>query len=251
MSEDSDTTACFIIIGDEILSGRTQDVNLGYLGAQLDEIGIRLHEARVVLDSQRDIIVTVNECRQRYDYVFTSGGIGPTHDDITTEAMARAFGVAVVESPEAVQHMRSHYGNDTLSKARLKMACVPEGAQLIDNPISAAPGFRFENVYVFAGIPEIMRAMFESIRHTLSGGPPMQSTAVNADMGESRLAPGLASIQQRFPELSIGSYPYHRGGRFGSNIVIRGTDPKDLARARTEVEQLLLAMRSGLGDDEN
>jgi molybdenum cofactor synthesis domain-containing protein len=239
MSAPKPVTACAIVIGNEILSGRTADQNLAFLGANLDQCGVVLREARVVQDVEEDIVAAVNDCRARHDYVFTSGGIGPTHDDITTASIARAFGVAVVRSPEAVARLRAYYEAGQLSAARLRMAEVPEGAVLIDNPVSAAPGYRMENVYVFAGVPEILQAMFQSIRHELSGGDPILTEAVTATLPESVIAAGLAKVQAAFPDITIGSYPFHRAERFGTTLVLRGTAPARLALARAAVEELV------------
>jgi molybdenum cofactor synthesis domain-containing protein len=238
----SETTACVILIGNELLSGRTQDTNLAHLGKQLDKLGVRLNEARVVRDDVDEIIQTVNECRQKFDYVFTTGGIGPTHDDITTECIAKAFGVAVELRDDAVQRMGSHYNNTELTPARLKMARVPEGATLVDNPVSAAPGYRIDNVFVFAGIPAIMRAMFDSARHELKGGPPMLSRSLAAYLGEGVIATGLNAIQDRYADVSIGSYPFVRDGRFGASLVMRGTDPARLDAAYVEVRALIVSL---------
>ena len=173
MTEDRIYTACLIVIGNEVLSGRTRDANLQYLGRELNAIGVRLAEARVIPDDTAVIVTTVNDARARFDYVFTTGGIGPTHDDITSAAVAAAFGVPLERNPEAEARLRRHYEDKDLNAARLTMADIPRGADLIDNPVSQAPGFRLENVYVMAGVPRIAQAMFDGIRHTLKGGARM------------------------------------------------------------------------------
>ncbi len=235
----ADITACVILIGNELLSGRTQDTNLAHLGKELDGLGVRLREARVVRDDIDEIVETVNECRAKFNYVFTTGGIGPTHDDITTECIARAFGVTVVQSDDAVQLMSVHYKNTELTEARLKMARVPEGATLIENPVSGAPGYCMDNVYVFAGIPRIMTAMFESSRHRLRGGPPMRSRSVAAYLGEGVVALGLSEIQYRYQDVAIGSYPFVRDGRFGTSLVLRSVDAARLDAAYNEVRDMI------------
>lgn len=217
-------TAAVIVIGNEILSGRTVDANLPYLARELNAIGIRLREGRFVPDEEDRIVDAVNSCRARYAYVFTTGGIGPTHDDITAAAVARAFGVPLVRHPEAERRLRAYYPPERLNEARLKMAQTPEGAELIDNPVSIAPGFRVDNVYVLAGIPKVAQAMFESIRHRLVGGPPIVTRTLIVFAPEGEVAAPLAAIQQRFPQVEIGSYPFFRLDRPGTSIVLRGTD---------------------------
>jgi molybdenum cofactor synthesis domain-containing protein len=232
-------TACVLIIGNEILSGRTRDANLAYLGTRLNELGVRLMEARVIPDRVEVIVETLNEVRQRFDYVLTTGGIGPTHDDITAECVARAFGVPLIEHPEARAVLETHYGPDELNEARLRMAKTPEGASLIENPVSKAPGFQIGNVFVMAGIPAIMKAMFESLRHRLTGGRPLLSKAVVAALPESYLAPGLGVIQARYPEIEIGSYPFYRMGVFGVRLILRAPQQEHLEAAAGEVRQLI------------
>ena len=232
-------TACAIVIGNEILSGRTQDANIAYLGDRLNALGVRLMEARVIPDIEDTIVATVNEARARFDYVFTTGGIGPTHDDITAAAIAKAFGVPLVQNPEARAILEAHYPTGELNRARLRMANTPEGAALIENPVSKAPGFQMENVFVMAGIPSIMRAMFESLSHRLAGGTPLQSRSVTVYLPESRMAPSLSEIQDRFPDVEIGSYPFSREGRFGARLVLRSTEDARLEAAGTELETAL------------
>ena len=235
-------SAALIIIGDEILSGRTTDANTPYIAKRLNDLGVRLIEVRVVADKQDAIVAAVNECRSAYDYVMTTGGIGPTHDDITAAAIAAAFGRPLIRNPEIVAILEDAYrGSDMeLNEARLSMADTPEGVTLIDNPVSGAPGWQIENVFVFAGVPRIMQAMFESMTHRLTGGEPLRERSVVVDIGEGTLAAALADIQNRHETLSIGSYPYYRGGSFGVKLVLRGTDDNELDAAVAEV---MAAMR--------
>jgi molybdenum cofactor synthesis domain-containing protein len=239
MSHETPVTAGVIIIGNEILSGRTQDLNLKFLGERLHALGIRLAEARVVRDTEAAIVEAVNTSRAIYDYVFTTGGIGPTHDDITAACIARAFGVPVERNAEAERRLRAHFSPDEVNEARLSMADMPHGATLIDNPVSAAPGFRVGNVFVMAGVPAIMRAMFEELAPTLAGGPPIVSRTVAAHLPEGTLAAGLRELQERWPTIEIGSYPYFRHGRLGVSVVLRGSDPGALDAAADAVRALI------------
>jgi molybdenum cofactor synthesis domain-containing protein len=233
-------TACVLVIGNEILSGRTKDANLAWLAVELNRIGVRLTEARVIPDVEETIVATLNEVRSRFDYVFTTGGIGPTHDDITAACVAKAFGVPLVRNPEAVRRLQAHYANPAdLNEARLRMANAPEGATLIDNPVSKAPGFRIGNVHVMAGIPVIMQAMFDGIRHSLVGGSPMLSRTINAELAEGVMAADLAEIQKANPDIEIGSYPYMRRGQAGAAIVLRGVAATTLATATESVKAMM------------
>jgi len=233
-------TACLIIIGNEVLSGRTREANLQYLGQRLTQRGIRLAEARVIPDVTEVIVAALNECRTRYTYVFTTGGIGPTHDDITAACVAEAFGVALERNAEARRQLRRNYQSDAeLTEARLKMTEIPRGAALIENPVSHAPGFRMENVFVFAGIPRIMQAMFEGIVDSLEGGAPVLSKAVTAGLPEGILGGPLADIQKRFPDVEIGSYPFNRDGLAGASLVMRGTDLARLEETAAAVRQMI------------
>ncbi len=239
----TEVTACVLVIGNEILSGRTQDVNLGFLARRLGELGIRLREARVLPDVEEEIVAAVNAVRARYDYVFTTGGIGPTHDDITSPSVARAFGVPLIRHPEAVRRLEAHYaGTDKLNAARLRMAEVPEGSDLIDNPVSAAPGFRLGNVYVMAGVPTIMQAMFDMLAPGLEGGARMLARSVSCTLAEGNLAAGLEAIQARWPQVDIGSYPYFRNRQTGVTLVLRATDAEALDAASAEVADLVRAL---------
>lgn len=231
-------TAALLIIGDEILSGRTKDRNLGYVADFLTAHGIDLKEARVVADAEDDIVAAVNALRARHSYVFTTGGIGPTHDDITADAVARAFGVAIDHDPRAVAILKAHYEPGMLNEARLRMARLPAGAELIENRISKAPGFRLGNVFVMAGVPKIMQAMLEAVGPTLAKGEPMHSRTVTAHIGEGDLAKPLKEIQDRFPQVVIGSYPFEEQGRYGSRLVLRSRDLKALEKAFRETEQM-------------
>jgi molybdenum cofactor synthesis domain-containing protein len=235
-------TACLLIIGNEILSGRTQDKNLAFVGERLNGLGIRLMEARVVPDVEAVIVGTLNEVRRRFDYVFTTGGIGPTHDDITAECVAKAFARPLIVHPEARKILEAHYEPGQLTEARLRMARTPEGAELIENPVSKAPGFQVENVFVMAGIPTIMQAMFASLQHRLAGGTPLQSRSVAVEMGESFVADGLAHLQERFPDVEIGSYPFNRNGVFGTRLVLRATEEALLDKAAAELDGLLASL---------
>lgn len=225
--------ACLIIIGNEVLSGRTQDKNLAWIAAELNKIGVRLMECRVIPDIPETIVTCVNSCRRQFDMVFTTGGIGPTHDDITSENIAKAFGVALVRHPEAKARLENHYPPEQINEARMKMADIPEGATLIDNPVSAAPGYKIENVYVFAGVPRIMQAMFDGIKHTFKGGAPMLSATVVAYITEGTIAEALGRIQAGFETVEIGSYPFVRQQRLGTSLVARSTDIEALNRCKT------------------
>ena len=232
-------TAAILVIGNEILSGRTKDANLHYLAIGLTETGIRLMEARVVPDIEARIVDAVNALRITYDYVFTTGGIGPTHDDITSDSVAKAFGVKLIKHPKAVELLTQHYGEANLTAARLRMAHVPEGASLIENPISTAPGFKVGNVYVLAGVPAICQAMFDGLKGGLARGDPMHSKTVSAHVGEGVIAHDLGLLQTRYPVLDIGSYPFFRQGKFGASFVIRGTDEEVIGNAAAELRTII------------
>jgi molybdenum cofactor synthesis domain-containing protein len=240
-----DVTAAALVIGNEILSGQTRDANLAFIAERLAALGIRLREARVVADETADIVAAVNDLRRRFDYVFTTGGIGPTHDDITSAAVAQAFGRPLVLHPEAHRILESYYQPGELNEARLRMAHAPEGAALVENPISGAPGFQIENVFVLAGIPAVMQAMFESLRHRLAGGAPLLSRTIVAELPEGRMAAGLGAIQAANPEVEIGSYPFHKNGRYGARLVVRSTDPERLARVGEDVAALVRELSEG------
>jgi molybdenum cofactor synthesis domain-containing protein len=238
-------TAALVIIGDEILSGRTKDANLAYLGAGLNRLGVRLREVRVVADDQDAIVAAVNHCRAAFDYVFTTGGIGPTHDDITAAAIAKAFGRKLIRNPEAAAILEAAYERRglELNEARMSMANTPEGADLIDNPVSGAPGFQVDNVFVFAGVPKIMQAMFDGMTHRLTGGAPLLERSVAVDLGEGTIAVSLETVQDRHDGITIGSYPYYHSGSFGVKLVLRGTHEATLDTAAAD----LIAVLEGLG----
>jgi molybdenum cofactor synthesis domain-containing protein len=251
MESEKTVTACVLIIGNEILSGRTQDVNLNYLAKGLNEAGVRLREARVIPDVADVIVATVNEVRAKFDYVFTTGGIGPTHDDITNECVARAFGVPLVLHAEAKRILEARYRERgiELNEARLRMAHVPEGATLVLNPVSGAPGFRMGNVFVMAGVPQIMQAMFEGVKAELKGGRPVLSRAISCGLAEGQLAKGLGEIQARYPDIDIGSYPWYRRGAYGVSLVLRSPDEQQLGSAGEEVASLVRGL-GGTPSDE-
>ena len=221
-------TAAILVIGDEILSGRTKDKNIGWLAEQLNQQGIQLREARVIPDVRETIIETVKLLSAAHDLVFTSGGIGPTHDDITTECIATAFGKKVIRHPEAEARLIAHYRDTDIefNEARQKMADIPEDATLIDNPLSAAPGFILENVHVFAGVPSILQAMFEGLRDSLPGGVAMTRLTVQCAIGEGTIASVMETVQAAYEGVSIGSYPWFKPGQFGTAAVVSGLDPE-------------------------
>ena len=242
MADKDTVTACLILIGNEILSGRTQDKNLNFLATGLNEIGIQMREARVIPDIREKIVSTVNECRAEFHYVFTTGGIGPTHDDITSECIAEAFGVGMYRDQEIVDLLNSYMknrGNSGMNEARLRMATFPEGAVLIKNEVSAAPGYMIENVFVMAGVPRIMQAMFEEAKVHLKGGKTVQARGIAVDLPEGTIAEPLALVQARFKEVDIGSYPQMREVGFRVSVVARGTDPDRLDQVITELMQSL------------
>ncbi|GGB59476.1 molybdenum cofactor biosynthesis protein [Roseibium aquae] len=233
---DTPVTAGFLVIGDEILSGRTKDKNIGFLADYLTALGIDLKEVRIVPDEKGEIVDAVNALRRSHTYVFTSGGIGPTHDDITADSIAAAFGVPIDVDPRARAILEGHYPPGELTPARLRMARIPEGADLIENPVSKAPGFRIGNVHVMAGVPMIMQAMMDAIAPTLKTGRKLISRSVDADLPESRLAERIGEIQETYPDTLIGSYPRATDGRFTTQIVIRSRDETLLAEATAAVE---------------
>lgn len=226
-------TAAVIIIGNEILSGRTQDTNTPWIAEKLNERGITLSEARVIPDIKSKIAGTVNAMRAEFDYIFTTGGIGPTHDDITAESIAEAFGVPLETHPDAYKVLEAHYGAADLTPARLRMALIPAGARLIPNPVSAAPGFIIENVHVMAGVPRIMQAMLDNVLNNLEGGEPLLSNTITCEMPESELADDMTALQEKFPDVLIGSYPHFQAGNFGLSVVLRCVD-RDLLKAASE-----------------
>jgi molybdenum cofactor synthesis domain-containing protein len=229
-------TACMILIGNELLSGRTQDKNLSWLSPQLNELGITMQHVHIIPDDAETIVATVNEARARYDYVFTTGGIGPTHDDITTECIGKAFNVAVERNAEAEAILRGYYSFDMLNAARLKMADIPVGATLIENPVSAAPAYKIENVFVLAGVPSIMQGMFAHAKHLLKGGKPTVSRQLELWIGEGTIAAQIEAVQHRFSAVEIGVYPTMKEGKARTTIVVRGTDEKQVVTAMDACE---------------
>jgi molybdenum cofactor synthesis domain-containing protein len=230
-----EVTAGLLVIGDEILSGRTKDKNIGFIADHCTLIGIRLKEVRIVPDDEAAIIAAVNALRGAYTYVFTTGGIGPTHDDITADSVARAFGVSIDVDPRAVAMLRQRYAELELTPARLRMARIPEGASLVENSVSAAPGFMLGNVIVMAGIPAIMQAMLLAVTPSLRTGEKLLSETIRVDAPEGRIAAPLAACQQAFPSVAMGSYPFSENGRYGAHLVLRSTDKALLQRAKADL----------------
>ncbi len=241
MTTTGQPTAAIVIIGDEILSGRTQDTNLNYLARFLGTLGIDLKEARVVPDLEPRIADAVNALRSTYDYVFTTGGIGPTHDDITADAIAKAFKVPIDYDTEALALLGAHYAPGEFNEARRRMARLPHGASLIGNSVSVAPGFQLENVFVLAGVPAIMRAMLEDVAPRLRRGPPVHTCTITAQTAEGRIAAALARIQGEHPKIAIGSYPFYGEDASGVQLVVRGRDAGDVESAAGAIEQALRA----------
>ena len=233
-------TAAVLLIGDEILSGRTKDKNLGFLADYMTALGIDLKEARVVPDVEEEIVAALNALRHRYTYVFTTGGIGPTHDDITADAVAKAFGLPVHHDPQAVEILLAYFkemGREP-NEARMRMARMPEGATLIDNPVSRAPGFQIGNVFVMAGVPKIMNAMMDDVAKRLTRGVPMLSRTVEFRGGEGDAAKPLGEIQKAFPTVVIGSYPFQAPDGFATNLVLRSRDEGTLEQALAAVRNM-------------
>ena len=231
--------ASLVIIGDEILSGRTEDTNLAYLAKWLGNLGIHLSEVRVVLDDEKEIIESVNTLRKKYDYVFTTGGIGPTHDDITTDSIAKAFGVETRIDDEALEKMKEFLDGKELTEPLLKMLHIPEGGELIYSPATKAPGYKIENVFVMAGIPKIMQGMLEGMYDYLEKGDVVHSRSFDIFVGESFFAEKLEEIQQEFLNIAIGSYPFSRDGKYGATIVLRSIDDYALDCCEILIEKLI------------
>lgn len=236
-------TAAMLVIGDEILSGRTRDANTHYLAGQLTETGIDLKEVRVVSDDAQAIIAATKALSGAYMHVFTSGGIGPTHDDITADCIAAAFDVPIDIRADARALLQAHYdrSGQELNAARLRMARIPDGATLIDNPVSIAPGFTLQNVHVMAGVPSVFQAMVASILPTLTGGAPLQSRSLRVMRGEGDIAGPLAIFAQDYSDLSVGSYPFQKDGIYGANIVVRGADAARLDSAMAALSEMFVA----------
>ena len=240
MTEHNTTiTAAILVIGDEILSGRTKDQNIGYIAEYLTNIGIELREVRVVPDEEAEIVAAVKALRARYTYVFTTGGIGPTHDDITAECVAKALGVDIAVDERAVDLLLTRMKREDLNEMRLRMCRIPKGADLILNPISAAPGFRIENVMVMAGVPRIMQAMLDNVAPTLATGVKIKSESIDVELPEGVYAAGLKEIAERYADVSIGSYPSFGTAGRSNQVVLRSKDEERLAKASDEVRALV------------
>lgn len=250
MAEGRDTgvvTAAILIIGDEILSGRTKDKNTGYIAEYLTAIGIDLREVRVVADVEAEIVAALNALRTRYDHVFTTGGIGPTHDDITADAVAKAFGVSIDVDQRAVAMLLERMKPEDLNEARLRMARIPAGASLIANSVSKAPGFTIGNVHVMAGVPSIMHAMLDAVAPTLATGRKMLSRSIDAGLKEGDIGGPLAALQKQFPDVAMGSYPgFEEGVGFKTTLVLRSRDEARLDEAAAAVEAMLAEVRATL-----
>lgn len=249
MSEARTVSAAALAIGDELLSGRTRDKNIGHLAELLTAAGIDLEEVRIVPDEQDRIVEALNALRQRYDYVFTSGGIGPTHDDITADAVAAAFGVACTHDADALALLGAHYAERGLefTEARRRMARMPVGSRHIDNPVSRAPGFTIGNVHVMAGVPSVFQAMLDNVLPTLNTGVKILSDKVSCPFGEGDIGDQLSAIAKAHTDVNIGSYPRFSGDRFSTEIVIRGRDQGAIDAARTDIEAMLASASSRLG----
>jgi molybdenum cofactor synthesis domain-containing protein len=238
-------TAAILVIGDEILSGRTKDKNIGYIAEYLTAIGIDMREVRVVPDVEEEIVAALNALRHRFTYVFTTGGIGPTHDDITADCVAKAFGAPIDHDPRAVAMLRERYSPDDLNEARLRMARIPAGADLIENPISKAPGFKLGNVIVMAGVPSIMQVMLDKVAPTLQTGARMIAESIDANgIPEGIYAAALAEVAKSHPNVSLGSYPSFTAQGFRNQIVVRSKDPAAVAAATAAVRSALDTLRS-------
>jgi molybdenum cofactor synthesis domain-containing protein len=245
MSDPVSVTAAILVIGDEILSGRTKDRNIGYIAAYLTDIGIDLREVRVVPDDETEIVAALNALRARYTHVFTTGGIGPTHDDITADCVAKAFGVAIDHDPRAVAMLQERYRPDELNEARLRMARIPVGADLIANPISKAPGFRIGNVVVMAGVPAIMQAMLDAVAPSLATGRRMIAETIDVHgLPEGIYARALGEVAAAHPQVSTGSYPSFVDGGFRNQIVVRGKDPDAVAAAVAAVKAAIVDLKA-------
>ena len=244
---DAPVTAAILVIGDEILSGRTKDKNIGYIAEYLTAIGVDLREVRVVADAEEDIVAALNALRHRYAYVFTTGGIGPTHDDITAECVAKAFGVPIDYDPRAVALLQQRFKGPDLNEARMRMTRIPHGADLVTNKASLAPGFWIGNVIVMAGVPTIMQAMLDEVGPKLKTGKQMLSESVRADAREGDIGTELGDLAKAFPNASFGSYPFFddKSGP-NTNIVIRSRDPEALIAAKAAVEEMLRSVKAKL-----
>jgi molybdenum cofactor synthesis domain-containing protein len=247
MDQEEAVTAAVLVIGDEILSGRTKDKNIGFIAEYLTSIGIDLKEVRVVPDEEDEIVAAVNALRLRYTYLFTTGGIGPTHDDITADSIAKAFGVGISEDERAIEEMLTRVSRADLTPARLRMARIPHGADLVRNAVSSAPGFRLDNVIVMAGVPAIMQSMMDYVTPTLRTGKRMLSVSLRADAREGDVAEPFALLAKAYPDVMMGSYPFNDEHGYNTNLVLRSRDPDRLAAAKAEVEAMLAALPGRAG----
>ncbi|BAT60131.1 putative competence-damage inducible protein [Variibacter gotjawalensis] len=239
-------TAALLVIGDEILSGRTKDKNIGYTAEYLTNIGVDLREVRVVADIEEEIVAAVNALRSKYNYLFTTGGIGPTHDDITADCVAKAFGVALPYHPEAVDILKKRFNGADLNEARMRMTRIPEGGTLVYNKVSGAPGFRIGNVFVMAGIPVVMQAMLDEIAPTLQTGKKMLSESVRADAREGDIGGPLGEVAKAFPDVTIGSYPFIDDKGPNTSIVVRAREEERLSAAVAAVREMLAGVQVSL-----
>lgn len=235
----SSPTACVLLIGNELLSGKTPDQNLPYIAEKLSSVGVIVRECRIIPDIEATIIETVNACRTQFDYVFTTGGIGPTHDDITSATIAKALQLPLIRHPEAEAALRNYYGEAKTNEARLSMADMPEGSALIPNPISIAPGFQIHNIYVLAGVPSICRAMMDHVALTIKGGAPMRAISFDVECQEGDIADELTRLQASYPQTEIGIYPRYGEGRLYSHVVIRSIDGDAIEHAYQRFEAYL------------
>lgn len=242
MSNKKITTAGIIIIGNEILSGRIQDINVQYIALKLNQLGIHLREVRIVPDIEDYIVEAVLHFHTSYDYVITTGGIGPTHDDITAESVAKAFGRDVEFNERAMDILRARYGTEHLSEGRKLMALMPKDVTLIKNPVTSAPGFQIENVFVLAGIPVVMQGMLDSVLDIIIPDHPILSSTIHCNLAEGDLAGGLSELQQKLPDVDIGSYPFWRLGHFGTSIVVRGQKEDVISEASNQIAQLIITL---------
>ncbi len=243
----AEVTAALLVIGDEILSGRTKDKNIGFIAEHCTGIGIRLQEVRIIPDDEAAIVATLNALRKAYTYVFTTGGIGPTHDDITADSVARAFDVSIDVDPRAVALLLERIPQADLTPARLRMARIPAGADLIENAVSKAPGFMIENVIVMAGVPAIMQAMLQAVTPRLKTGAKMLSQSIRVNAPEGIVAGPLSDSQRAFPDVAMGSYPFSENGRYGTNLVLRSTDE---ARVGEAMADLMARLPDGVASPE-
>jgi len=242
-------TAALIVIGNEVLSGRTRDANLQFLATGLGVIGIQLRETRVIPDIEAEIVAAINDLGPKHDYVLTTGGIGPTHDDITSAAVAAAFDRPFGRNAEAEEILRAHYKPEDITEARLSMADMPDNVTLIDNPVSRAPGFRIENVIVLPGVPRIMQAMFDGYKHNLSGGAEVKSISITSAVQEGRAAKQLGELQEKYPDVEMGSYPFVRDGKVGTSLVARSGDLERLEAAAEGIRDIIRSLGGEPMDD--